>query len=291
MTLAKRKISVTLVDVANPSGAQFDTIDLAGHRTDVIIENPGGQNCWGSMSLRIFGMSESNMNRFFVLAGRVNTTTPNEVSVSAGDDSGMTTIFQGNPFFCYQDYRGAPDISMNMTAYSALVHKVKPVAPNGFDGSVDVAEAIKSIAFSMGFTFRNNGVTTKLQDHYLSGSAVDQIKDLANAAGIMVKFENNIVTIWPNGRSADDAVIEISASNGMVGYPTFTATGLTVRTMFNPALGIGSGSVVKVASAIEKANGIWYVQSVRHELGTLSPDSPWFTTIDVTPKAIYGSPI
>ena len=65
----------------------------------------------------------------------------------------------------------------------------------------------------------------------------------------------------------------------MVGYPTFTGNGLSLRTVFTPAAVIGGK--VKVESELTPANGEWPVTVVHHELESLTPNGAWFTHLEL----------
>jgi hypothetical protein len=105
---------------------------------------------------------------------------------------------------------------------------------------------------------------------------------VARAAAFPLVIENGTVTIWPNDGTRDDVVIELGPKTGLVGYPTFWEAGFVVKSEFNPL--IANGRAVKLTSSIPKANGSWPTQNVTHELSTLSPDGPWFTTARLAPS-------
>jgi hypothetical protein len=122
-----------------------------------------------------------------------------------------------------------------------------------------------------------------IRDQYLYGSAVSQIMQVAQAAAIPVEIANGTVTIWPNNGVRDSVEIDLGPDTNppMVGYPTYYEAGFIVTSQFNPRM-LG-GRNVNLTSSIPKANGTFPIQTVTHQLSTLTPDGPWFTTCRLSP--------
>lgn len=262
-----------------------DTVVYSGLKCEASINNVGGASL-NSLQLRVFGMSESSMNKLSTLGLKVLTTRRNMVTVAASNLSGgMTQAFQGTIAEAWIDYRGAPDVSFNVIAYSGFWEKVKAIAVNSYKGSTDVAAIISSLAKSIGFSFKNNGVTTQLSSPYFAGSAITQIKDCARHAKIGCDIGNGSVEIWPSGGQRDDATILVSSENGLVGYPVFISTGLNIQSEFNQDILRGRKIVVK--SSIPQACGDWYCQVARHEIASQTTNGPWFTYAQMAKEGIY----
>ncbi len=285
MSFRQRAIRIRFILV--DSGGN-EVIDLTDHRCDAIVQNPGGGINVGMLQLRVYGMKQTDMNILSTNGLHPLAVKQNEVFVSAGDVGGnIQQIFSGTINAAYVDYSDMPNVSFNVQAVSGFYHQIAPIAPNSYKGAVDVASVIQSITKSMGFAFQNNGVTAKVKDQYLPGTAIQQIKRIAEASSTIVSIENNTVTIWPNGSYRDSDVVDISPSTGMVGYPMFTPYGITVKHEFNPHVVIGRK--VNVTSSEARASGGWATQFVTHELSTLAPNGPWFTTMNLTENTLYVS--
>jgi len=284
MTFSEKKISLT-ISLANGSfdnGANSATLE--GYRVSSTIKVPGGET-QGAMECSVFGMSESLMNRLSTVGTQFNALRNNTITLSAGDDaSGMATVFQGTLFSAFVDGQSQPQVAFRILATPAYFENVKPVASTSVDGSADVAMMIKQLATSAGFQFENNGVSAKLASHYESGSALQQIGNIANAAGIAWCCENNVIAIWERGKSRGTDTIDVSPQTGMVGYPLFNQAQIIVKTLFNPA--IKYGRAIKVASELKPAVGTWNINNLTHELDARMPNGRWFTTIE----ALTASP-
>jgi hypothetical protein len=283
MSFVKRVINVHFY-LADGNGVFKETgeniLRLSGYRVETVVSMQGAVGL-EFMHLRIWGMKLSDMNKLSTQTRSSLAITGNLISVSAGDEGApIKQIFFGGIQSAFIDFAGAPDVSFDVMASPASPGAEKPAAPNSTNGMLDVAEKLSALASVIGFAFINNGVKVKLLNQYLCGTAVDQIKTLIQASGIAASFANQTLSIWPNDGFRDDKVIEIGPKTGLVGYPEFSPTGANVKTLFNPdAL---PGRKANVTSAISMAAGDWAVSGVVHELSTMMPGGPWFTTFNMS---------
>lgn len=287
MAFVSRQIDVSFkLHKGTFAGTNSDTKTYSGLRCEASINNTGGASL-NSLQFRVYGMSEQTMNDISTFGVLVMDTERNVITVTASNSKGgMSQVFQGTIAQAWTDYRGMPEASFNVEAYAGFYEQIKAIAVNSYDGATDVATVIKSLAESIGFSFTNNGVTTKLESPYFAGSAVTQIKTCAEHAGIAYDISNGSVQIWPSGESRDDVTFLISPDTGLVGYPTFSNIGIGIQTLFNPDIILGRKLQVK--SSIPRAcRDDWYCKLVNHELASQVPNGPWFTYAQLAPKGWY----
>lgn len=273
-----------------------DQITLEGLRAIAQVTLAGG-NQMGTLTAQIYGVNQSDMNSCTSLAwNQKKGQEPETIQVFAIDGEQETSIFQGDVINAWGDYQSMPDVFLSVQAAAGSCAKINPANPTSYRGSVDVATAFSqlvnnmSLSTSPGLTFVNNGVNQQLRNVYLAGSWLDQAYQLKKAAHVEMYYDNNVLTICPNGVALTSASTPIvSAQTGMVGYPTFDGQGLTFRTLFNPA--IKQAGLVQVVSpelstdAMQvKANGIWMVNSMDHLLESEKPGGAWFSTVRVVPN-------
>jgi len=260
-------------------------VTLSGLRMKASISNAGGV-VLGNLNLTVYGMTMAMMNKLVVFSKDVSTNIGNTVAVTAGDaSSGMAQVFYGGITQAHIDYGSAPDVALVLAANSGMPAQVTPAAANGYSGSTDVASIIESQAKSIGYGFKNNGVTVKIASPYLYGSAIQQIKSIAQAAGIVYDIEGGTVTIWPNGGVRDTTTLTLSPSTGLVGYPTYTGQAVDVSMLFNPS--IKRGRQVVVTSVVPQACGTWFINDLSHELSAQDPGGSWFTRATLIAGSAY----
>lgn len=284
MTFAKRQINLQF------TSADGSTVNLQGLRCSALITNPGGNTAFGQLQLRVYGMTLEQMNQYSSAGSNMVAVQNQSVTVSAGNVGGVINeVFSGTLISSFIDLSHQPEVCFTCAAVAGYYNKAAPSAPNTYEGSQNAEDIIKSLVGLMGspWTFQNpKGAHAVLQNQYLSGSIVDQIQQVARAASFPMAIENNTVTIWPNDGTRDDIEIDLSAENGLVGYPSYWEAGFVVKSEFDPI--ITTGRIINLTSGLPKANGSFPVQYVSHEISTLTPDGPWFTVSKLSPS-VYVS--
>lgn len=259
----------------------FNTVQLPDDlRVSASIRHSGGvsmQHC----QLRVFGLSMDLMNRLTTLQKALTTARRNVVTVEAGDDvSGMAVVFIGVIQEAWADMNSSPEVSLFVDAHTGLLDALRPVPPKSYNGYVDVAVILASIAAEMGVAFENSGVSVQLAYPYLPGTLRQQALACAQAAGINMILDNSTLAIWPKGGVRHGAAVLLNKDTGMVGYPSFTGQGIVVTSIFNP--NIAFGGTVQVESALTPACGQWTPFNVSHDLESQVPGGKWFTTLEAT---------
>jgi len=276
----EKLIELTITLGTGSFGADLgDTVTISNARIVASLVNPGGETM-GHAQIRVYGMSQQLMNQLTTI-GQINRAIriKNTVSVAAGDFNGMQLVFFGVIVDAYAEYNSAPDVPFVIEAAEGMDIAVKPVGATSYKGQVSVQQIMQDLAASAGLAFEPNGVDTNLLNPYLSGTTLSKIQQVARAAGIQYTIDRGTLAIWDLGKSRESEIPLISENSGMVGYPTLSSKGMTLKTSFN--FNIKVGADVKVESSIPMANGIWHTYKAAHEISSQLPDGPWFSTIEV----------
>lgn len=263
------------------SNGNIDTINLSGLRTQVIVTNPGGNNSYGALTLKVYGMTLDQMNTYSSAGADFVAISNQSITVSAGNvGAAPIQIFSGTIRRAYIDFGSLPDVAFVCEAVSGLFQKVNPIDSLQINGNANAEDLIRSLAESNGLTFENgigeSAAHYVLQNQYAEGSALSQIETIATSASFALAIENNRVYIWANGKNRDNVIIDLNQNTGMIGYPSYWAAGFVVKQEFNAS--VLTGRKIKLSSIIPKSNGLWNIISTTHELSTVIPDGPWFTT-------------
>ena len=230
------------------------------------------------------------MNTLSTLGMKVIIVPRSTVTVQAGNaGSALTQVYQGGIIQAYTDYSGMPEVAFRVEAAAGYYTKVGPAPPLSTQTTA-VATIMASLAQQAGvaagipggYPLQNYGVTAIASPQYLWGSYWDQMGQLAKAYRFNLMLDHkspNAIEIWPIGssRQGNLQIPLISPDTGMVGYPSFTAQGIIVRTQFNPALSFGTQ--VQVESSIPQANKTYYIAKLGHTLDAMVPNGSWFTDL------------
>ena len=258
-------------------------LELNGLQVSAVINLAGGTQCSARLQMHIWGMTLQQMDQYSSVGSQLVAVAENSVTVMAGNQGApMSNAFEGTIYRAFMDFSSIPNVAFVVSGVAGLYQRALPSVPNQYAGPHAAENIIATLAQRGGFLFVNaGGAHAILRDQYVYGSVVQQIEQVAAAAGFPVEIAKGTVTIWPNLGFRDTLVIPVNASLGMVGYPTYYEAGFIVKTQYNPD--IEMGRQIQLASTIPKANGLWPVQTVTHELSTQQQGGPWFTTARLAP--------
>lgn len=286
MAFVERLIDVIFVlGEGNFGQAGQNTVTISGLRASATVANAGGRSM-GTLDARIYGMRLATMNKLSTLGMVVTAQRKNSVTLLAYNRGEVpATVFQGTINNAWAEFSGAPDVPFHVVAQTGLFDAVQPAQALSIKGSADVGQMISGLAVQMGVAFENNGVTAKLANPYYSGSPRQQALQIVQDAGIMWNgVQNGILAIWNPGGSRGGTVPLVSPTTGMIGYPTYTANGLSVKTLFNPSIGLGTK--IKIDSSLTPACGEWVVYKIDHHLETKVTRGEWQSILLAAPPGL-----
>jgi hypothetical protein len=257
-----------------------NTITLEGFRSEANINKAGGM-MMGELRAQIWGVSQSDMNSCTTLQWQPKSLNQNTVQVYAIDGAQSTLVFQGNIVNAWGVYDNMPDVYLMIQAQSAYFNQLQPVAPTSLQGSVDVATLMGQLASNMGYTFENNGVSVQLSNPYLPNTGMEQAKALAQAAGVDLYLDDNVLAITLQNQPRSMSTIpQISATSGLTKYPTFDGVGVSFEMLFNPAVKFGGSiSLLTSVKAVSNVSSQWIVTSLAYNLEGEKYNGKWFTRV------------
>lgn len=275
----QKLIDLTITLGAGEFGADAgDTVTITQSRIVADITNPGGETM-GAAQIRVYGLSQSLMNQLTTI-GQINRAirVKNTVSLAAGDENGMQLVFFGVIVDAWAEYNSAPDVPFVIMANAGLDIAVKPVGATSYKGSVTVDQVMKDLAHEGALAYESLNLNGSLFNPYFSGTTLNKIRSCARAAQVEYVIDRGTLAVWSLGGSRQGEIPLINSDSGLVGYPTLSSKGMSLRTLFNHNVKIGSD--IQVDCAIPMANGNWHVFNLSHNLSAQMPGGPWFTTIE-----------
>jgi hypothetical protein len=257
-----------------------NTITLVGYRAEANINKAGGM-MMGELRAQIWGVSQSDMNSCTTLQWKPKSLNQNTVQVYAIDGNQTTLVFQGNIVNAWGVYENMPDVYLMIQAQSAYFNQLAAVAPTSLKGSVDVATLMGQLAGNMGYAFENNGVNVQLSNPYLPNTGLEQAKALAQAAGVDLYLDDNVLAICPQNQPRNMTTIpQISATTGLTRYPTFDGVGVSFEMLFNPAVRFGGSiSLITSVKAVSDVSSQWIVTSLAHNLESEKYNGKWHSRV------------
>jgi hypothetical protein len=281
MAFSQKLLSATFALAQGTFGdTGSNTFTASGVRTTCHIDAMGGAKN-SNMELAVYGLPLSVMNQLTTYGTNFNEQGKNGVSVSAGDASGLSLVFQGNIFFAWVDAQSQPQVALRVVAQPGAFFNVANQAPISFRGATPAATIAEKIAGLLGATFENNGVTTVLTNPYYYSDAITMIRRLSEDAGFEWILDKGTLAIVPPGQSRQSAAVAISPQTIMDGYPQWVSNLLVVKCLFSPEFTMLGN--VSVQSSLTPAAGMWRISKIEHDLEARMPHGKWFSTLSCVP--------
>lgn len=281
MSFVERAITLTITTAAPGDGGNVATGQyvLSDYRIECFIEISGG-NAMGVCQARIYGLPLKTINQLTAI-GPIHTQLQrvNTIAIIAGDvGSALSTVYQGHIATAMGQFQSAPDVVLNLAAYSGYDSLLQPALTSTYKGSVDAATLMAQLAKAAGYGFQNDGVSVQISNPHVTGTILEQIRKINEMSGTRFLLDKGILYIWPKTGHRSGPVSVVSPDNGLVGYPEFWSKGVTIKTQFMPDV-LPGGQLQVSGSSIPMANGTWNIYQVQHEISAQVPNGPWFTNI------------
>jgi len=271
----------------NFGSSSANTITLQGFRASVDIDKAGGM-MMGTLRAQIFGVSQSDMNSITTIQWQPLAYIPNTVQVFAIDGQQSTLVFTGNIINAWANYDNMPDVYLSIQAQAAYFSQLQPLTPTAFSGPVDAVSLMQTVigkinaSISSGaatYTLENNGVgQIPIVNPYFANTGLEQLKDIARAAGVWLYIDNTIVAITPLNQARSKPATTVSKASGLRDYPTFDGVGVKFQCLFNPSVTFG-GPVIVVSPQTPRAAGLWIATSIGLRLESAKPNGSWFMDV------------
>lgn len=263
-----------------------NTYSTKGKRIQVHIDIKGSLQ-YANCSLAIYGLPLSVMNQLTTFGTQYLSQKANIVKIEAGDNQGMSLIFDGNIYTAFVDGQSQPQVCLRVEGTPGTWWNIKPAPVLSFQGATKATTIAQKIATNMNMGFIDHGVKTVLSNPYFASDAMTQLIKLAEQANFGFMVHKNNVTITPaNGTSGNKIVV--SPQTGLVGYPLFTSNQVIVKTIFNP--NISWNDIITIQSSLTPACGNWKVYDIEYDLESKTPHGKWFSTFSCYPLSSSNTP-
>ncbi len=303
------RIAVTLGQGVFSEGGNTRIVE--GLSCDATIQKPGlpEQN---SASIKITGLDYHAMEQLTFLAFRPLESYRNTITIEAGErGKELSMVFRGGITRASADFNNAPDPAMQFEAASGYFAQQIATPPTAVKGEDTVDHLMRTWMDEAGMVgFKNQGITASVKNTYYVGDPISKMKKLSHDIGFDLIIDDESVVILnpgaareePPARASDTsnssvgtggtggggAIIVLNKDTGMIGYPTFSQSGISIKSFFNPA--VRYGNRIRVDSIVPRASGEWIVTKLTHNISAYNPSGgPWETQIEASaPWGMYG---
>ncbi|WP_182040071.1 hypothetical protein [Bombella mellum] len=284
---SRKRIVITFF-ILTPDGSyeRFTTGD--GHAIQATIKH-AGLSGGSEADITIEGLSHTDRRSLSVMpdhpaAENLNTTTAGQtvVTIHAGDgNSALTSLFTGTVDRAYTDYDNL-NIPFHVHAMTSTIPASILTRTQGYDGPRDTTAILEDICQDAGFQMLDHGGWDRhmnLTNHYRWGTVLDQIQAVLTATKGIFNFSpyapagpdgpdtttampyRGLLETWGpafTGLPAtgqDRSLPVISAGTGMIGYPRYSSSGMSLTTLLRPDITFWHPLTLK--SALDPTDGSW----------------------------------
>jgi hypothetical protein len=210
------------------------------------------------------------MAQLTMLAFKPLESQHNLISIKAGEKGGsLALVFQGEITSAFADFNAAPDVCMQFEADSGSYPQQISASVATVKGEAKADQLFSQFAQASGYTFKNEGITSSVQNAWFPGSPIDKMTKLARDVGCELIIDDGAIIVLPAGNAREGNAVLLTKNTGLIGYPTFNQDGITCRCIFNPDLIYGG--LIKVESIVPRASGVWRITKLTHHITAYIP--------------------
>jgi hypothetical protein len=270
------RIAVTLGKGNFSEGGNTKTIE--GLACDVSVQKPGLPEK-NSATVKVWGLKYEDMAQLTMLSFKPLESQHNLISVKAGEkDGSLALIFQGEITSAFADFNAAPDVCMRFEADSGSYPQQMASPVLTVQGEVSADQLFSQFAKDAGYSFKNEGVTSAVQNAWFPGSPIDKMTKLARDIGCELLIDDGAVIALPAGKARSGNAVLLTKDTGLIGYPTFNQDGISCRCLFNPDLAYGG--LIKVESIVPRASGVWRITKLTHSIAAYVSGGNWESQVE-----------
>lgn len=282
--LQERRARVT-VKVIRPSanaeeGERELTYAFEQHRMSIQVTQGGNQ--FGNARVAVYGAPEDTMNKIARLWLEVlSPSNTDTLSIDVWDGSNFVPFFAGVITWSAINAGAAPQVALEIEANSAMIAMNTVVAPYAQDEAVSLQDALQQILdpTDLVVEFSDSVPVVNIERAHLVGTPMDQASALMNYFPELTWYINlqRFLVRPVNGPLGGDPV-PVNKSTGMIGYPTYSTSGVQLATIFDPR--IRPGLALDIQTRYEFVNRTkWVAAVLQHNIEPNMPGGQWMTAI------------
>lgn len=285
--LVERRAKVT-VKVTRPSAQGERELTYAfdsgltgdGHRMSITVAQGGNQ--FGNAKVQIFGVELEAMNKIARLWLEVlSPSNTDTLTIDVWDGSNFVPFFNGVITWSAINAGNAPQVALEIEANSAMAAMNTVATPYAQDEPVGLQDALQQILGPTGLVvdFAENVPVLQVQKAHLIGTPMDQAITLMNYFPELTWYINlQRFLVRPVNGPLGGAPIKIDKTTGMIGYPTYSTSGIQVATLFDAR--IRPGLALDIQTVFDFVNRTkWVAAVLQHTLQPNMPGGQWMTAI------------
>lgn len=279
--LVERKARVT-VKVVRPGTDGERELEYAfiEHRMSIQVNQGGNQ--FGNAKVSIFGVNLESMNKIARLWLEVlSPSNTDTLTIDVWDGSNFVPFFAGVITWSAVNAATAPNVSLEIEANSAMIAMNTVATPYAQDEPVALQDALAQILEPTGLVveFAESVQSLQIQKARLSGTPMDQAATLLGYFPELTWYINlQRFLVRPVNAPLGGEPIPVNKYTGMISYPTYSTSGITLSMLFDAR--IRPGLALDVTTAFDFVNRTkWVAAVLQHTIQPNMPGGQWITQV------------
>lgn len=287
------RIAQVIVTVTRPDAngtAQQQTYTFQQHRMRIMVRQGGKQ--FGNARVEIYGVPLMTMNQIARLWGEALTPLGTDtMQINVWDGSTFIPFFQGVIAWSAVNPSRMPQVFLDIEANAGMALTLNPASPYSTPGGVTLLSALQAIAQPAGFQvdYAKTAPTYQLAATRVTGAPLEQIGAImAHYPDLTWNTSLQRLQVRTALAPIDSNQVDISADNGLQGYPVYSTSGLTLATVFNPL--ITPGAALNITTEFDFVNRtLWVASVLAHTLEPNLPGGQWTTQLAANSYGAKGN--
>lgn len=282
-TLVERRARVS-VDVVRPnqdgSGETALSYGFEQHRMDITVSQGGNQ--FGNAKVVIYGVPMDAMNQIARLW--LETLTPSatdKLRIDVWDGANFVPFFSGVITWSAVNASNAPQVALEIEANDSAVGMIQPASPYAQEGPVLMKDALEAVLGPIGLVveFAETVPVYQLVKVRLNGTPIEQAGQLLSAFPDLTWYVNlQRFLVRPVNGPLGGVPVVVNKNTGMIGYPVYSTSGITVAMLFDPR--VRPGVALDIQTSFDFVNRTkWVAAVLQHKLEPNTPGGQWITQI------------
>lgn len=279
--LVERRARVTVYVVRpGPNGEEKLAYAFEQHRMSIQVAQGGNQ--FGNAKVSIYGVPLDTMNKIARLWLEVlSPTNTDTLAIDVWDGANYVPFFSGVITWSAINASGAPQIALEIEANAAMFAMNTIAPPYAQDTPIALRDALQQILAPTDLVvdFADSVAALQVQKAHLTGTPMDQAIALMNYFPELTWYINlQRFLVRPANGPLGSEPIKVNKTTGMIGYPTYSTSGITLETIFDPR--IRPGLALDIQTEFDFVNRTKWVASVmQHSIEPNKPGGNWMTQI------------
>ena len=276
-TLTERRVRVTVRVTRDDGPAEYVFTD---NRMSITVSMGGGQ--YGNAKVQVYGAPLDAMNNIARLWLEILTPdNRDELLIDVLEGDTFVPLFAGVITWSAVNAASMPLVALEIEANAAMAAMNTVVPPYSQDTPIDLQQALATILEPAGFAplFAENVPPLQVQRCYLQGTPQDQVSALMSYFPEVVgHYALRRFVVRLVNAPIDESALQIDATTGRIGYPTYSTSGLSLAVLFDARVRLGVA--LDVRTEFDFVNRTrWVASVIQHTLEPNTPGGQWVTQI------------